>query len=70
MKKLTHLLNALLIATWMSAIALFSIQNIQAVSLRFFTWESIQLPIGVLLTFCWGGGLILAALLSLFSSNP
>lgn len=33
------------------AIALFSVQNAKAVSLRFLLWESIQMPLGLLLVF-------------------
>ncbi len=65
MKKLTNLLNALLIAAWIGAIALFSIQNIQGVSLKFLAWESIKLPIGVLLSFFLGLGIVLSALFPL-----
>ncbi|URR35002.1 lipopolysaccharide assembly protein LapA domain-containing protein [Thermosynechococcus sp. HN-54] len=42
----------LLFLLWMissGAIALFSVQNAKAVSLRFLFWQSIDLPLGVLL---------------------
>ncbi|MFN4279444.1 lipopolysaccharide assembly protein LapA domain-containing protein [Thermosynechococcus sp.] len=44
----------LLFLGWMTgsgAIALFSVQNAQAVSLRFLSWQSIQMPLGFLLVF-------------------
>jgi uncharacterized integral membrane protein len=66
MKQLTYLLNAVLIALWIGAIAIFSIQNVQGVSLKFFNWQTIELPVGVLLAFCGGIGFILSALLPLF----
>jgi uncharacterized integral membrane protein len=65
MKILGNFLNSLLIAGWVSAIAIFSIQNIQPVSLQFFNWQSIQLPIGVLLAFCVAIGMILGSVLPL-----
>ncbi|MDJ0601271.1 MAG: LapA family protein [Crocosphaera sp.] len=64
-KILTNLIIAVLLAFWLGAIAVFSIQNITAVSLKFLLWESIKLPIGVLLSFCVGGGLILGSFVPL-----
>ena len=69
-KTLTNLMIALLIAFWLGAIAIFSIQNITAVSLKFLFWQSIQLPVGVLLAFCVGLGLILGTLLPLLLPKP
>ncbi|MGK7957270.1 MAG: lipopolysaccharide assembly protein LapA domain-containing protein [Crocosphaera sp.] len=61
---------ALLIAVWIGAIAIFSIQNITAVSLKFLFWESIKLPVGVLLSFCVAGGFVLGSVLPfLFTSS-
>jgi uncharacterized membrane protein YciS (DUF1049 family) len=59
MKALVNLLNSLLLAGWVIAIAIFSIQNIQAVSLKFLMFESITVPVGVLLAFFSGIGMIL-----------
>ncbi|MGK7959437.1 lipopolysaccharide assembly protein LapA domain-containing protein [Crocosphaera sp.] len=61
LKILTNLIIAVLLAFWLGAIAIFSIQNITAVSLKFLVWESIKLPIGILLSFCVGGGLIIGS---------
>ncbi len=66
MRKFTNLLSILLISVWIGSIAIFSIQNIQLVSLQFLAWQSLQLPIGVLLAFCLVFGLIFSALLPLF----
>ncbi len=63
LKRLTNVMVAVVIAFWIGAIAIFSIQNITAVSLKFLVWESIKLPIGVLLSFCVGGGFILGSFL-------
>ncbi|MDJ0728397.1 MAG: LapA family protein [Crocosphaera sp.] len=60
---LKNVIVAVLIAFWIGAIAIFSIQNITPVSLKFLLWESIKLPIGVLLSFCLGGGFLIGSLL-------
>jgi lipopolysaccharide assembly protein A len=65
MKVFINLLNSLILAGWVGAIAVFSIQNIQNVSLQFLIWRSINLPIGVLLAFCAAGGIVLGSLLPL-----
>ncbi|WP_448524664.1 DUF1049 domain-containing protein [Parathermosynechococcus lividus] len=44
-----RLLLFLLFMVTTGAIAVFSVQNATAVSLRFLAWQSIQLPLGVLL---------------------
>ncbi|WP_448534229.1 lipopolysaccharide assembly protein LapA domain-containing protein [Parathermosynechococcus lividus] len=53
-----RLLLFLLFMLTTGAIAVFSVQNATAVSLRFLVWQSIQLPLGVLL--------VLVALLALW----
>ena len=65
MKSLARLLNSLILASLILAIAIFSIQTIQDVSVRFLVWESITIPVGVLLAFCCGIGLILGWFISL-----
>ena len=70
MKTLTHLLMAIIVSTWSSAIAIFSIQNVRPVSLQFFGLATIQLPIGVLLAFCAAGGVMLGALLPFLFPKP
>jgi uncharacterized integral membrane protein len=65
MKIFTNFLSSLIMAGWIGAIAVFSIQNIQQVSLKFLTFQSIKLPIGVLLAFCLGFGFLLGSLLPL-----
>jgi uncharacterized integral membrane protein len=70
MKSFLHLIMMSLIALWLGAIALFSIQNVAPVSLKFLGFASIQLPIGVMLSFCVGGGLILGAIVPLLLPSP
>ncbi len=65
MKIFANFVSSLILAFWVSAIAIFSIQNIQLVSIKFLVWQSIQIPVGVLLAICAGGGIILGSLLPL-----
>ncbi len=58
MKTIANLLTSLILATWVSAIAIFSIQNITPVSLKFLTSETIQLPVGIVLAFSVAVGAI------------
>ena len=69
MKALASLFSSLLLATWVTAIAIFSIQNIQDVSVKFLTLESITVPVGVLLAFCSGIGMVLGWLIPLLFSS-
>ena len=65
MKIFTNFISSVFLAAGIGVIAIFSIQNIKAVSLQFLGFESIQLPVGVLLAFCAGVGIILGSLLPL-----
>lgn len=65
MKAIASLFASVLMAAWIAAIAIFSIQNIQDVSLKFIIFQSINFPLGVLLAFCAGLGMILGSLLPL-----
>lgn len=67
---IANLMVAIVIALWLGMVAIFSIQNITAVSLKFLLWQSIQLPVGILLAFCVGGGLILGTLLPVLVPKP
>lgn len=65
MKSFLHLLMMSLMAAWLGGVALFSIQNVTPVSLKFLGFASIQLPVGLMLSFCVGSGLILGAVFPL-----
>ena len=70
MKFIANLISSLIMAGLIIAIAIFSIQNIQPVSLQLFSLRSIQLPVGVMLAFCLGVGIILGSLIPVsFSSR-
>lgn len=58
MKSLTTFLAALLLATWVSAIAVLSVQNFTAVRLRFLTLQFVEVPVGIVLAFCVGVGMV------------
>lgn len=63
MKTTVNLLLSIIVALWIMAIAIISVQNATPVSLRFITFESIQIPLGLLLTFFVALGIIAASLL-------
>jgi lipopolysaccharide assembly protein A len=69
MKIISNLLSSLLVAAWIGAIAIFSIQNIQAISLKFLNFASINVPIGILLALSTGIGAIIGSILPLFWQN-
>ncbi len=50
MKSLANLSAIMLVACWMVAIALISVQNAQPTSIAFFGQQSIAMPFGLLLT--------------------
>jgi uncharacterized integral membrane protein len=70
MKTLSNLFTSSIFALWLGTIAIFSIQNIQSVVLKFFSLTSIQIPVGVLLSFCAGMGAIVGSLLPLLWQRP
>ena len=70
MKSFTYLITMIIIAFWLIIIAIFSIQNTEEISLNFLVFKSIKLPIGVLLSFCVGGGIILGSLALLLWKLP
>lgn len=69
MNRTKQIIISLIIGFWLILIAVFSIQNIQLVSLKFFLLESIQVSTGVLLTLCLAGGFILGSLIPLFFAS-
>ncbi|MFO5476801.1 MAG: DUF1049 domain-containing protein [Dolichospermum sp.] len=63
MKILINFLIVLIIAIWVAAIALISVQNATPVSLRFWVCQSIQIPFGLMLAFSVVVGLLSTAVL-------
>lgn len=72
MKTLLPLLASSLIACWVSAIAILSVQNATPVALQFLFFQSIQMPVGVVLALSASVGAIGGAVLlslGLFSNS-
>jgi uncharacterized integral membrane protein len=69
MRPFSVLLTAILVAGWVGAIAILSVQNFSLVSLKFLAWESIQIPVGIVLAFAAGIGMVGTAALQLLPSN-
>ena len=65
---INNLIISLIIGFWLILVAVFSIQNVTLVSLQFLIFKSIQIPVGVLLSFCLAGGFLLGGLNSPFLS--
>ncbi|MBD2137247.1 LapA family protein [Anabaena sp. FACHB-1237] len=63
MKILLNLLISLILAGWMLAIAVISVQNATPVSLHFLAFQSIQIPMGLVLALCVSLGLIIVPIL-------
>ncbi|OKH23938.1 LapA family protein [Chroogloeocystis siderophila] len=62
MRTLANLLTIVILAGWVVAIAIISVQNATPVSLRFVTFQSIQLPVGLVLAFSAALGMLAMAL--------
>lgn len=62
MKSLAHILTSLVLATWIVAIAILSLKNVTPVSLKFLTFQSIELPFFLVLAFSASVGMIGMAL--------
>ena len=65
MKSLTTLLISAILAVWIMAIAILSVQNASPVTLKFLAYESIRLPVGVVLSFSAAAGAIIGAIVAL-----
>ena len=63
MKTFANLLTSIVVAFWVVAIAILSVQNASPVILKFLTFQSIQIPVGLVLAFSAGVGIIGMALL-------
>lgn len=62
MNRLAALLTSTIAALWIGTIAVLSIQNFTPVSLRFLTVRSFEIPIGLVLAFSVGIGLVGSAI--------
>lgn len=66
MKTIANLLTSGILTFWVVAIAILSVQNATPVSFRFLTFQSIQLPVGIVLAFTTGIGILTGAIVPLF----
>lgn len=62
MKIIPPLLTAIVLAIFVSAIAIISVQNATAYSLKFLLFQSVPLPVGVMLGFTVAVGVIVGAI--------
>lgn len=62
MKTVLPLLINIIIAAWVAIVAIISVQNATPVSLQFMIFESIEMPVGVVLAFGLAVGLVLGAI--------
>jgi uncharacterized integral membrane protein len=69
MRAIANLLTAILIGAWLIAVATLSIQNVTPLSVRFLSFQSVEIPFGILLTFAVVVGLVVGMLLPVFSSR-
>jgi uncharacterized integral membrane protein len=58
---MANFLICLILGGWVMAIAVFSVQNATAISVRFLFFQSFAVPVGVTLAFCFSLGLLGAA---------
>lgn len=63
MKIIVNFLTSLILAIWVGAIAVLSVQNFTSVTLKFLSFQSIEIPVGLVLAFSAGAGMIGGALL-------
>jgi uncharacterized integral membrane protein len=63
MQKVATVIAFSIIGIAMGVMAVISIQNIRAISLQFLVFRSVEIPVGVLLAFSFGLGLILGAVI-------
>lgn len=63
MRTVANLLTSLVVAGWVMAIAVLSIKNATPVSLKFLTYQSIQLPFFLVLACSASLGMIVLALI-------
>lgn len=69
MNFIANLLTSLVVASWVLAIAVLSLKNVTPVSLKFLTYQSIQLPFFLVLAFSASLGMIVMSLIQPWSST-
>jgi len=69
MKPIPAILICVILAVWVGAIAILSVQNATPVQLSFLGLQSIQMPVGVVLAFSVAIGSISGAIAPLIGNN-
>jgi uncharacterized integral membrane protein len=59
---MTRFITSLVLATWISAMALIAIQNATPVTLQFLVAQSVSIPVGLVMAFSASLGMVGAAL--------
>lgn len=59
---MANFLTSLILGAWVCIIALISVQNATPIALRFLTFQSVALPMGVILAFCATLGMVSMAI--------
>ncbi|PSP18143.1 MAG: DUF1049 domain-containing protein [Cyanobacteria bacterium QS_8_64_29] len=62
MRVFVSLLSSLILAAWVALFAVLSIQNVDALTLRFLMFRTVELPLGVAMAFAFGIGAIVGTL--------
>ncbi|NJL40304.1 MAG: LapA family protein [Leptolyngbyaceae cyanobacterium RM2_2_4] len=60
---MANFLTSIILAAWVCAIALISVQNARAVTIQFLFLQSVEIPLGLLLAFCMAIGTVGMALM-------
>jgi uncharacterized integral membrane protein len=58
MKTLPILLISIIVAMWVGAIAILSVQNFTPVALNLLTFQSVEIPLGLVVAFSVGIGMV------------
>ena len=58
MKSFATLITACIVTVWIGAIALIAVQNAAPVALRFLTFQTIELPFGLVIAFSVMAGIL------------
>jgi len=66
MKVFGNLIITTIISFWLIVLPVFAIQNVVGVNLKFFFFESISIPLGILFCFCLVAGLFIGAFIPAF----
>jgi uncharacterized integral membrane protein len=60
---MANFLTSVIVAAWVCAIALISVQNARAITIQFLFLQSVEIPLGLVLAFCVALGMVGMAIL-------